>query len=141
MNYVRTNGAVSTGATLTIRTLFTPNLRIRNAGPALQILVDVQGYYIPQIQALIASDGGTNGGTPRVVGTSHPGTGSYLIALDRPVRQCAPSANTYNIFRYVSVGLSSSTTPNVISVYVWSLNPTTHAETPENYPFFLTVTC
>ena len=48
---------------------------------------------------------------------------------------------TYNLFRYASVGLSSSTTPNTISVSVWTLDTTTHQEVPSDFPFFLTVTC
>ncbi|GGL88103.1 hypothetical protein GCM10011594_04640 [Nakamurella endophytica] len=141
LNYVKTAGAVSSGMTLSIRPLFEPALRVRNVGPAVNVAIDVQGYYIPQAQGLIGSDGTQLGGTTRIVGTSHPGTGSYYITLDRPARQCSPQVSTYNIYRYASVGLSSSTTPNTISVYLWTLDATTHRESPTDYPFFITVTC
>jgi hypothetical protein len=141
LNYVKAAGAISTGTTLTIHAGVAQSLRVKNQGPPASVIIDVSGYYLPQIQGLIGSDGSLSTGTSRILSASHPGTGSYYVTLDRPARQCSPSAATYNLYRYASVGLSSSTTPNVISVYVWSLDPTTHKEVPSNYPFFLTVTC
>jgi hypothetical protein len=129
------------GVTLALRGGAGQGLSIRSFGGPTQLIVDVQGYYIPQIQALIGSDASVSTGTARIVSTSHSGTGFYYITLDRPARECSPSAATYNLYRYASVGLSSSTTPNTISVSVWSLDPTSHRETPTDYPFFLTVTC
>jgi len=140
LNYFKAS-AVSTGTTQTIQPTSGPSLRIKNAGPTVNVVVDVSGYYVPQIQALIGSDGSIQAGTSRIVSTSHPGTGSYYITLDRPARQCSPMVSTFNLYRYASVGLSSSTTPNTISVYVWDLDPTTHKEVPTNYDFFITVSC
>ena len=131
-----------TGVTLAVTQFFGQGVSIRNFGGPTQLIIDVQGYYIPQIQALISSDGSTSAGTPRIVGTSHTnGSGFYYITLDRPARQCTPTAVTYNLDRYASVGLSSSSTPNTISVAVWHLDGATHKEVPTDYPFFLTVTC
>lgn len=141
INYFPVAGAVSSGVTLTIRPSAGQNLILRNLGPAVHIYLDVSGYFVPQIQGLINSDGSVATGTSRIVAGSHPGTGSYYITLDRPARECSPSAATYNLYHYISVGLSSSSTPNVISVYTWVLDPTTHKEVPSDYPFFLQVSC
>lgn len=135
------NTTAGTGVTLAVTQFFGQGVSIRNFGGPTQLIIDVQGYFIPQIQARFGSDGATSSGTPRIVGTSHSGTGFYYITLDRPARQCTPIAMTYNLDRYSAVGLSSSTTPNTISVSVWSLDPTTHKEVPTDFPFFLTVTC
>lgn len=130
-----------TGVTLPLRSTGGQGVSIANYGGPTQLIIDVQGYYIPQIQALISGDGSVSSGTARIVSTSHAGTGFYYITLDRPARECAPSAVTYNLTRYASVGLSSSSTPNTISVAVWDLNATTHREESTDFPFFLTVTC
>ncbi|MCW2540743.1 MAG: hypothetical protein JWN95_2468 [Frankiales bacterium] len=141
INYFHVAGAVSSGVTLTIRPSAGQNLVLRNLGPAVHIYLDVSGYFVPHIQGLIGADGSISTGTSRIVAGSHPGTGSYYITLDRPARECSPSAATYNLYHYISVGLSSSSTPNVISVYSWVLDPTTHKEVPSDYPFFLQVSC
>lgn len=130
-----------TGVTLALNSSGGQGLSIFNFAGPTQLIIDVQGYYIPQIQALIGGGGTVSSGTPRILGVSHAGTGFYYITLDRPARECSPSAVTYNLDRYASVGLSSSTTPNVISVAVWNLDGASHKEVAEDFSFFLTVTC
>ena len=139
LNYSATT--TSSGVTLPLNSNGGQGLTVRNYGGPTQLTVDVQGYYISQIQALINSDASVSSRTTRIVSTSHAGTGFYYVTLDRPARQCAPSAATYNLYRYASVGLSSSSTPNTISISVWTLDATTHKEVPTDFPFFLTVTC
>lgn len=140
LNYTG-HAATGTGVTLALRSGGGQGVSISNNGGPAHVVIDVQGYYIPQIQALIGGGGVISAGTPRVLSVSHPGTGFYSITLDRPARECSPSAATYNLYRYASVGLSSASTPNVISVSIWNLDPTTHKATQEDYSFFLTVTC
>ncbi|MET3806879.1 hypothetical protein ABIB25_003899 [Nakamurella sp. UYEF19] len=132
---------IGSGVTLPLKAGVGQSLTIYNFNGPTQMIIDVQGYYIPQVQALVASDGSLLSSTPRVVSVSHPGTGIYYVTLDRPARECSPNVSTFNLYRYASVGLSSSNTPNVITVYVWYLDSTTHLENPTNYDFFLNVTC
>ncbi len=133
--------SAGSGVTLPLRSTGGTGLRLHNFGGPVQVVIDVQGFYLPQIQALIGGSGVIDAGTSRIVSTSHPSTGFYYVTLDRPARQCSPQATTFNLYRYASVGLSSSSTPNTISVFVWQLDPTTHKEVPTDYTFFLTVTC
>jgi hypothetical protein len=132
--------AVSSGATVPLAATSSPQLSVRNTGPAVHVVLDVTGYYRPQIQALIGGDGSIQAGTGRIVSTSHAGTGFYYLTLDRPARQCSPSAVTYNFGHYASVGLSSSSTPNVVSVSTWNVNSAGSAVLAD-LPFFFTATC
>ncbi len=110
-------------------------------GTSAHISADVLGYYVPQIEAEIGADGTINSGTARVVSVSHAAnSGAYAITLDRPARTCSPAAVTYNVGHYASVGLSSSTTPNVISVYTWNIDGN-GSTLLNDYSFFLSVTC
>ncbi|MDQ2836574.1 MAG: hypothetical protein M3Y42_09065 [Actinomycetota bacterium] len=132
---------VTAGVTLAIRSGGGQSFNLKNQGPTVNVVVDATGYYIAQIQALIGSGGAILAGTSRIVSTSHPGTGSYYLTLDRPARQCAPVVTTFNLFRYASTGLSSSSTPNTISVYTWVLDATTHKEVASDYDFFISINC
>ena len=89
---------------------------------------------------MIGAGGTLDTGSSRILAVTHAGTGFYYIDLDRPARECAPAAITYNLDHYASVGLSASTTPNRISVATWNLNAS-HVETAADLSFFLTVTC
>ncbi|MET0313433.1 MAG: hypothetical protein ABW275_03485 [Hansschlegelia sp.] len=104
------------------------------------VVGDVTGYYSPQIQAHITYNGEIASGTPRVVAVTHADVGSYFVDIDRPARECAPSAITYNLGHYASVGLSSSGTPNRLSVYTWNINSTGGTVLADE-DFFFTVTC
>jgi len=135
------NLTIGSGVTLPISTTTAQSLAIYNFGGPTQMILHVQGYYAQQIQALVGGGGVAQSGTSRVLSVSHAGTGSYYVTLDRPARECAPVVTTFKLYRYGSTGISSSLTPNVISVYLWTLDPTTHRETPTDYTFFLSVTC
>ena len=117
-----------------------PDISARALKSNTNLTADVTGYYAPQIQALIGGDGTISSGTARVVDVVHSGTGFYYVDLDRPARQCSPSAVTYNLQRYASVGLSSSSTPNRISVSTWTLS-SSGAYVATDYSFFLQVMC
>jgi hypothetical protein len=131
----------TTGATQAIAVGTGKVLTVANTKGSAQLTIDVNGYYLPQIQALIGADGSVQSGTNRIVSTAHTGTGFYNITLDRPARECAPVVTTFNLFHYASVGLSNSSTPNTISVVAWELDPTTHKEVAGDFSFFLTLTC
>ncbi len=54
-----------------------------------QVVIDVTGYYRPQISADITSSGAFFNNTARVLSVTHPGTGSYVVTVDRPSEVCS----------------------------------------------------
>ncbi len=57
------------------------------------LVIDVQGFYAPQIQATVNLDGTLGDHTSRVVSSSRPATGQYTVTVDRNVSGCVASAN------------------------------------------------
>lgn len=77
---------VTTGATLQVGAA--GKVTVKNvAGPAFTA-IDVNGYYAPQIHALIASNGAIVSGTPQVVSSTRTSTGSYTIAINQDLTGC-----------------------------------------------------
>ncbi len=84
------------------------DMRIRVYGNRTQVVVDVQGYTIKPMAAAVNSAGTLTSGS-RVVSTSRPFQGQYLVKFDRAVNTCVPSAtvegttgNAYAMFGYDS---------------------------------------
>ena len=139
INYSHTVGNLTTGVTQSITPNATYNWSVHNYGPAIDLAVDVSGYYVPQIEAQVGADGTISSGTSRVLDVVHAGTGFYYVDIDRNARSCSIQATAYNIYRMASSGYSSTATPNRISVYIFYMNGST--PTPVDYPFHVLVTC
>ena len=131
--------SVTTGISQAITPNSTKNWTVKNFAGRTDLVVDVTGYYVPQIEAQVGGDGKFTSGTSRILDVVHAGTGVYYVDLDRNARSCSVQATAYNQNRYASAGLSDPTTPNRVSVNVWVLNGTT--QTPADYPFHVLVTC
>ena len=138
LNY-NSSGSATTGTTQAVTPNAAKGWTVHNFGTRTHFAVDVTGYYVPQIEGYVGGDGSLQTGTSRIVDVVHSGTGSYYVDLDRNARSCSIQATAYNLYRYASVGYSSSTTPNRVSVYIWYLNGTT--PTPVDYPFHVLVSC
>ncbi|MBV9951727.1 MAG: hypothetical protein JO291_07230, partial [Acidimicrobiia bacterium] len=78
-----------------------------------QVIIDVNGYYIPNHFAFIAPDGTLNSGAG-VVSTAHPGTGSYTVTFDKDLTGCAalatPSDNANQADIWARVSTDDPTT-------------------------------
>lgn len=86
--------AMTVGATLPLRIGQEPSLSIFSSGRT-HVIIDVTGYYEEQIHAVLAPSGGIFNGTPRVVSSTHLGTGSYQVAIDRDTTGCTPIASVH----------------------------------------------
>ncbi|MCB0971955.1 MAG: hypothetical protein KDA97_10655 [Acidimicrobiales bacterium] len=71
------------------------DLRLRAYGTATHVVVEVNGYYLPQMGAVINSDGTIQDGN-RVTRASRLTTGGYEVGFDRDVSRCAYNATLYN---------------------------------------------
>lgn len=93
LNYVQGFSPSNTGA-LSICNVScgaASDLRVRAFSSATHVVIDVQGYYIKPLAAIVSSTGGLVTGS-RVVSTQRPSTGQYLVKFDRTVDQCVISA-------------------------------------------------
>jgi hypothetical protein len=82
--------AVSTAATLPLGgTAGAANLTLKAFGAHTHVLVDVTGYYVPQIHDIILAGGTVFWGTGHVVSATHTTTGIYHLTFDRDLTGCA----------------------------------------------------
>jgi hypothetical protein len=63
------------------------------ASGGTHLVVDVDGYYSPQIHAVLSAGGGILSGTPLVLSNTHLGTGSYRVQIGRDLTGCTPIAS------------------------------------------------
>jgi len=97
---------VTTGATLQIGT--GGKVTVKNVlGPA-HLALDVNGYYSPQIHAVLNYNGGVYTGSPRVLASTRLGTGSYRVQIDRDLNGCTPTASINGSAYFASAYVSGS---------------------------------
>lgn len=98
------------------------------------------GYFSPPIEALISTSGTSMySGSPRVLSSSQPTTGTYVVTLDTDVTYCSPVATPYYYTNYYAS--VQGFTGNQVTIRVWTLDSTTHLPVPVNDYVYLTVTC
>lgn len=109
------------------------------ANTPVQLVVDLTGYYAPQIEAFVDSDGTLDTGTGRVLGVSHvAGTGTYTVSTDSNIFNCSTTATSTQVGAYAAAVPASSLSSVV--VHTWTVTDAgATVSTDEN--FNLTVTC
>ena len=130
---------ITANPTLPLAAVLSPELSIRNHGSPVQVIIDVTGYYLPQIQGLLASNSGVFDGTTRILSNTKVSSGTYRVTIDRDVTYCAPSVTTY-----YGVGVYASATTyngNVVTVYLWTLSGNGTPVPFDTSYFYLTVSC
>ena len=116
-----------------------PSVLVHASGGAnADLIIDITGYYMPQIEALINPTGSIYSGSPRVLSVTKVSTGYFQVQIDSNVNYCTPMVHPYYPNEY-----ATATTVSGQSVYVrvWYLNPTTHVETAVDDYFYLSVHC
>lgn len=117
-----------------------PDLNIRNHGarPA-HVIIDVTGYYQPQIQGLIVAGSSLYSGSTRLLSSSRSQLGVYQVTVDSDVTYCTPAVTTY-----VGPGTYANAytfNGNTVTVYIWRLSATGTPIAIDTAYFYLTVTC
>ena len=62
-----------------------PSLVIGHYGGPTDLIIDVTGYYAPQLAGFVEQDGTLTYSSGRITAVSHPSTGNYDILFDRNV--------------------------------------------------------
>jgi hypothetical protein len=95
----------TTGATLTLGTSnLSYDLQIRAYAAPASIVVDVTGYFAPQMAAFVDLDGSLRYATPRVLAASRTSIGNYLVTFDTDVSKCSFVVTPYAYNWVVAVG-------------------------------------
>jgi len=109
-------------------------MAIHNFNGTTHVVVDVVGYYVPPLTARINADGTVAFTSGRVIATSRPGAGRYLVTFDRDVSQCSlfaslstPGNNLISVAPGTAVQASVTIGPG----------PLVHADSP----FTINVVC
>jgi len=103
-----------TGATLTLKSGAGKDLSVRNVGSSTDLLIDVTGFYVPQLYAYIAPDGTVIDHSGRVQSVVRNSVGTYSVTWDRNVDGCAGIGSS-DISGYI---VSVYTAGNISYVYV-----------------------
>lgn len=106
-------------------------------GSSTHLIIDVTGYYVPQIASLIQPDLTIYAGTTRVVSVVRNSTGQYQVTMDTDVSYRVPTATTYSGANGDANALAFNGTS--IKVYLWTLNGS--VVEPTDFPFHLRVSC
>jgi hypothetical protein len=139
MNYTPTFNASNAG-TVAITPGTGANLKVRNYGAGTQVVIEVLGYYVENIYAVVRADGGLIRSTAGATSTKE-GTGVYRVNFNRNVSGCAFSAGEHDGgTSFGTVGFTAlatnGNTPN--GVFVQTFNSSGAAADEE---FHLIVTC
>jgi len=112
----------NTGLGMTVGADFTlrapgaePSLVIANYGGPTHLIIDVTGYYAPQLAGFVEQDGTLTYSSGRITAVSHPSTGNYDIIFDRNVSQCSFQVTPYGYNWVTAVGPVG---PNQAHVYI-----------------------
>jgi hypothetical protein len=145
LNY---NGGLTTnsGATVPIKPNANPGLTITNYGGDTDLIIDVSGYYAPQMHGMVSpatspsTDAPIYSGTSRIVSATNPSAGVYLVTFDTDITYCTPVVQTYNAGAGV-YGVAYNFNGNVARVNTWYLSATTHVEVMYSFYFYIEVVC
>lgn len=121
-----------TGATLSITPGTAKSLTVKSYRGKVGLVIDVFGYYVPQLQAYVASGGTIIDQSGRLVSATRTQTGNYTLVWDRSVDKCSGQ-------------VSSDITGHIGSVYTTGSNSyiymVNNAGVAEDYWFNVLITC
>ena len=136
LNYSGTSSE-GTGATLAVDPAQAKSLKVKNYGSSTQIVIDVTGYTLPPISAVILSNGSQYTGTTRIVSVTRTAIGSYDVKIDRSTVGCVPSVTMHGGNFYATAYEAGT---DLIHIGTWELDagPT---PTPTDLTTNLNVSC
>jgi hypothetical protein len=114
------------------------DLSVKSFQASTQVIIDVNGYYIPNHFAFVAPDGTINAGAG-VVSVDHTGTGAYDVTFDKDVTGCAllssPSDNANQADMWAR---QSDADPAVVQM---DIEKPDQANVQQDNEFFLHIVC
>jgi hypothetical protein len=115
-------------------------ITVKNFTSTTNLVVDVTGYYMPQLHGLVAPGGSIYSGSPSLLSATNPSAGVYTVTFDRNITYCTPIVDTYNAGPGV-YGAAYAFSSNSATVFTWYLSSTTHQEVPFSFHFYIDVVC
>lgn len=98
----------TTGATLTLGT-GAYDIQVEAFGAGSALVIDVTGYYIVPIDAVLSYNGGVLSGSPRVLSSVRTSPGNYTVTVDRDLTGCTATATVHGGAYFASVYESGTT--------------------------------
>ena len=136
-NFVTYPTATTTvNPTFAINPTTTNSLAIRAHGGHVQVIIDVTGYYAPQLDAIVSPNGTLYAHTSPILSSTRTSTGSYTILTNTDVSNCAVTVTIRGGIFYGD-GFGSG---NNVYVTTWALNSSATATLTDLYYSFA-VTC
>lgn len=111
-------GQTSTGTTLSMTSGTGPHVRVKNYTGRTQVVVDVFGYYIPQMWVYFSPTPAILDQSGRATNITRTSTGVFTVDFDRNISNCAGVASS-DISGYV---MSVYTSGSQAFVYVYTVN-------------------
>jgi hypothetical protein len=115
-------------------------ITVKNFTSTTNLVLDVTGYYMPQLHGLVSPGGSIYAGSPSILSATNPSAGVYTVTFDRNITYCTPLVDTYNAGAGI-YGAAYAFSSNTASVFTWYLDSTTHKETPYSFYFYIDVVC
>lgn len=126
------SSSTTTGATLNLTPGAGRDLTVRNNNATTELLLDITGYYVPQLYAYVSPSGAFIDQSGRATSVTQTGTGTYTIVWDRDISSCV-GVGSSDLSGYIVSVYTSGT-----SSYVYVYN---NAGSPSNYWINVTITC
>ena len=115
-----------------------PSLAIYNHGHSAYVVIDVTGYYAPQLAGMVSSSGGVYNNSGRIVSATHVGTGIYKVTWDSDVTYCTPVVTAYSGANVYASAYNFS--GNDTYIFTWYLDGS-HAPTAFDTYAYVSVHC
>lgn len=128
---------LTSGATLTLANTPGGYISIHAYDAATHLVIDVMGYYEPQMAAFVGQDGTLVSATPRVLSSTHASTGNYYVTFDSDVSLCAFFVTPYAYNYTVAVG-PDFTNSNQAHVFI---HDESTGKPAHDDSFFIQATC
>jgi hypothetical protein len=111
--------SVTTGTTVAIKTTSALALAVKNYHGPVNLIVDVTGFYRPQIQGFVGPPGNVHSGSTRILSVTQSGTGVYEVLTDTDVMNCVATVSPY--FAHGNYATTSPLNGNKMRVFTWTL--------------------
>lgn len=118
--YYYGNHTGSNSSTVTVNPATSYSLKVRNYSASTDLVIDVTGYYVKPMAAVIEPAGPLYSGSSRAITSTRISTGQYRITFDRYVRNCTVTAGGYAGDINVGVNQFSYAADNQVEVRVFN---------------------
>lgn len=125
-----------TGTTVTIAPSTAQALKVTNHGGPTHLVIDVVGYYVKPLAALVDITGGLYSGSSRALSSASISTGVFDVTFDRDIRSCTAQATVYVVNYNAAADTLGGSSAKTVRIRVFNAGGTLI-----DYPVYVTVNC